>query len=266
MPTHNLQQNFNGGALSPRLHGRTDASIYDIALSEMVNFAPTVEGPAIKRSGSIISAEAMPSACNLIPFEFNSRQAYVLEFGDGQLRIYANTGALITDGSGNPVVVTVPYAQADVPLIDWWQDADVMYLAHPSYPYAKLSRTGATSFVYEVITLTGGPFQDQNSDQSITVYSTGDTSVGSVVTLTASSPIFLPGHVGGLFQLQSEDFASFPFGNRVCVRSWATSGGGKGRFTGTSMALRPARHRRPIIRDRPRMDRAARMLRGTSMA
>ncbi|WP_068090896.1 hypothetical protein [Novosphingobium rosa] len=210
MPTHNLIQNFNGGAVSKRLHGRTDAAIYDIALSEMVNFAPTVEGPALKRSGSIIAAEAAPTASNLMPFEFNSKQAYVLEFGNGQVRFYSNSGALIVDGVGAPIVLAVPYALADVPQIDYQQSADVLYLAHPNYPFAKISRVGAAAFTYETVTLSGGPFQDQNSDRTITIASEGGTVVGNVVTLTASSPIFLPGHIGGLIQLQAVDFEPFP--------------------------------------------------------
>ena len=79
MPQHMLQSSFNGGEVSPRLFGRTDVALYDVALGEMTNFAPTVEGPAIKRSGSIIADIADPTATTLIPFEFNSTQAYVLD-------------------------------------------------------------------------------------------------------------------------------------------------------------------------------------------
>jgi hypothetical protein len=211
MPVHALQTSFNGGAVSPRLYGRTDTSIYDGAVAELLNFAPTVEGPAIKRGGSVAAGTADATASTIVPFEFNAKQAYALVFSDdgagaGQVHFYAN-GTQLVDGSGNPVVLAVPYTAADAQALYWQQSADVLYLTHPSYPPAKISRVGASAFTYAVLNLSGGPFDDQNSDKSVTVYATAAT---GVVTLEASSPIFLPGHVGALFQLQAADFATIP--------------------------------------------------------
>lgn len=209
MATHDIQTSFNGGAISPRLFGRTDAAIYDIALAEMVNFAPTVEGPAIKRSGTQLAGQADASAAALIPFEYNATQAYALEMGDHAARLYANTGAPLVDGGGAQVVVSgLPWSAAEAVALDWQQSADVLYLAHPSYPLARIARMGAASFAYSIPALSGGPFRDQNTDRTITVYAS-DVVVGASVTLTASSPIFLPGHVGGQFQMQAMDFSSF---------------------------------------------------------
>ncbi len=211
MPVHALQNSFNGGAVSPRLFGRTDAAIYDGAVAELLNFAPTVEGPAIKRGGSIAAGPADASASTIVPFEFNAQQAYALVFSDdgagaGVVHFFAN-GAQLLDGSGSPVVLAVPYTAADAQALYWQQSADVLYLTHPSYPPAKISRVGPAAFTYAVLALSGGPFDDQNSDKGVTVYASGAT---GVVTLTASSAIFRPGHVGSLFQLQAQDFATIP--------------------------------------------------------
>jgi hypothetical protein len=209
MPTHSLQTSFNAGALSPRLFGRTDASIYDGGVAELLNFAPTVEGPAIKRSGSIAAGAAAPSAAAMIPFEFNARQAYALVFSDdgagaGVVHFFAN-GAALVDGAGVPVSLAVPYTAADAQALYWQQSADVLYLTHDDYPGpARISRVGPASFTYTVPELSGGPFADQNTDKSVLVAASGAT---GVVTLSATSPIFKPGHVGGLFQLQAMDFA-----------------------------------------------------------
>ncbi len=209
MPTHDIQTSFNGGSISPRLHGRTDAAIYDIALSEMVNFAPTVEGPAIKRSGTQLAGEADAAASALIPFEYNATQSYALEMGDYAARVYANSGAPLTDGGGDQVVVTgLPWSAQEAPDLDWQQSADVLYIAHPSHPLSRISRTGAASFTYSVPTLSSGPFKDQNTDRTITVYAS-DVTVGASITLTASSAIFMPSHVGGQFQMQALDFSGF---------------------------------------------------------
>lgn len=212
MTEHSLQTSWNGGEVSPRLHGRTDVGFYDIAVAEMLNFAPTVEGPAIKRSGTIIEDVADPSATTLIPFEFNAQQGYVLEFGQQQVRFYFG-GALLRDGSGAPIVLAVPYAASDTPALWWQQSADVLYLVHPAYPPAKISRTGAASFTYATLTFAGGPFADANSNRTVTVTATPTggalTTVGTTITLTASSPIFAAGHIGGLFQLQALDFSTY---------------------------------------------------------
>lgn len=203
MPEHMLQSSFNGGEVSPRLFGRSDAAIYDIALAEMTNFAPTVEGPAIKRSGFLLAAPVDAAASTTIPFEFNSTQAYVLVFTDHAATVYDAAGALLTTIGG------LPWSAAEARTLEWQQSADVLYLCHPNYPMAKISRTGPASFVYSVLTLSSGPFADENTDRSILVTSSG-TAAGAVATLTATSAIFLPGHIGGMFQIQALDFSAYP--------------------------------------------------------
>jgi hypothetical protein len=49
--------------------------------------------------------------------------------------------------TGVPVEVVTPYVEADVPALRVEQSADVMYIAHTSYPPQKLQRISATSFV-----------------------------------------------------------------------------------------------------------------------
>jgi hypothetical protein len=66
--------------------------------------------------------------------------------------------------------------------------------------------TSATTFTYAASTFEGGPFLDQNSDDSITV--TASAATGSGITITASAAIFAAGHVGALFQVQAKDFST----------------------------------------------------------
>ena len=184
---HVLQTSWNAGEVSPRLYGRTDVDFYDIAVGEMLNYAPTVEGPAIKRSGTIIEDIADPAATTLIPFTFNALQGYVLEFGQQQVRFYFG-GVLLRDGAGAPIVLATPYAAADAPAIWYQQCADVLYLAHPAYPMASINRVGATAFTYNVLATTQGPFHDANSDRTILVTAVPSsgalTTVGTVVIVS----------------------------------------------------------------------------------
>ena len=43
---------FNAGELSPLLEGRVDLAKYQSGCKVLENFVPTVQGPAIKRSGT----------------------------------------------------------------------------------------------------------------------------------------------------------------------------------------------------------------------
>ena len=79
-----IQSSFNAGELSPTLEGRVDLAKYANGCAKMENFYPLVQGGARKRSGTRFVSEVKDSAnlTRLIPFEFGTTQAYILEFGN----------------------------------------------------------------------------------------------------------------------------------------------------------------------------------------
>lgn len=199
-----MMSNFNGGEVSRRLEGRTDTAVYAIAVQTMENFSPTIEGAAIKRSGFAYIRAAMASAAWLGRFVFNVTQAYVIEWGEQKLRFFTN-GDWIETAPSTPYEVAVPYTAAEAPVVCVQQSFDRLYMAHGSHAPAALSRTGATTFVHAALALEGGPFADENSNEAVTVTASGTS--GSV-TITASSPIFLSGHVGAPFRIEAADFST----------------------------------------------------------
>lgn len=82
------------------------------------------------------------------------------------------------------------------------QSADVIYIVHPSYPPKKLSRYSATRWILEDINFLGGPFEDVDPDEAITVYASAQTGTG--ITLTASSALFASTDVGSTFLLEQK--------------------------------------------------------------
>lgn len=196
---------FNGGELSPRMHGRTDTAIYAIAAAEMLNFVPTVEGPAMKRPGFAHIRPAMEASTWLSPFIFSRTQAYVIEWGEGVLRFYTNGGRV--EIVGDPQEVAVPYTAAQASSVWYQQSYDRLYLAHRAHPPAALTRVSAIIFNHASLTLRNGPFADQNVLTSVTVTAAGTFTVGGTATLTASTAIFLAGHVGTSFLVEAEDFS-----------------------------------------------------------
>lgn len=198
---------LNGGELSPRLEGRVDLDgIYDRGAAEMFNFVATVEGPAIKRSGTRYIKAAAASSTWLTRFVFNVTQAYVLEWLEGKLRFFTNGGRIET-APDVPYEVVVPYTAAQASRVSSVQSYDRLYLAHGSHPPAALTRTGAETFAYAALALRNGPFKDANTDTAITVTASGSVAVGGSLTLTASSAIFTADHVGAPFMVEAKDFS-----------------------------------------------------------
>lgn len=200
-----IQANFNAGELSRRLHARRELNIYDIACAEMTGWLPLVEGGMEAAPGTIRVAGAR-GPHRLVPFIYNETQSYVVEMSAGIARFYTND-AQILSGSA-PVELALPWTLDEIRALSWEQSYDVLYLFHPDHPPQKLTRTGANSFSLTPLVLENGPFEPRNADQSIKVQASGVT---GEVTLTAGQngaayPLFAPGDVGGLFQMEAADF------------------------------------------------------------
>jgi hypothetical protein len=108
------QQNFTSGELSQKLLGHYDLTAYANGAAKMQNFIVAAQGPAIYRSGTRLAWNTRDSAAaRLVPFEFNTSQAYVLEFSNLKMRIFKDGGvvtntptAITAITKANPAVVT----------------------------------------------------------------------------------------------------------------------------------------------------------------
>ena len=110
-----IQNNFNGGEISPLLFGRPDIDRYKTGLKTCLNFIPLVQGPVERRPGTTFIKEVKTSSAKtrLVRFEFSTTQAYILEFGNLYIRFYKDNGVILSSTStvsgataANPVVVT----------------------------------------------------------------------------------------------------------------------------------------------------------------
>lgn len=201
---------FNSGELSPRLEGRVDIAKYGSGVKLCENFIPVIQGPAMRRGGwrYVGTIKDQTAKAWFIPFQFNTQQTYVLEFGNLYIRFWTNHGQLLSGGV--PYEIASPYATADLVdadgqfILDFVESADVVYITHPKYAPRKLSRLAPTNWTLTAMQPVGGPFKTQNTTAT-TVYASAQT--GSV-TLTASAGIFQAGHVGSLFLLNRKSQAA----------------------------------------------------------
>ena len=110
-----VQNNFNGGEVSPLLYGRPDVDRYKTGLKTCLNFIPLVQGPAERRPGTMFMKEVKNSSLStrIVRFEFSTTQAYILEFGNLYCRFYKDNANILSGTStisaatkANPCVVT----------------------------------------------------------------------------------------------------------------------------------------------------------------
>lgn len=135
-----FQPAFTAGVLSPALWSRVDLTKYASGLKTATNLIVHAHGGVSNRAGLEFIGEVKDGTvpARLIPFQFNTSQSYVLEFGNAYMRVFRDGGAVLT-GSAIYELVT-PYAAADVAAMTFIQEADVMYLCHEGYPPQKLAR------------------------------------------------------------------------------------------------------------------------------
>ena len=135
------QPAFTAGILSPALWSRVDLAKYGSGLKTAVNLFIHPHGGASNRAGLEFIREVKTSAVKtrLIPFQFNTSQSYILEFGAGYMRVFKDGGLVLT-GGGAPYELTTPYTAAAAQGMTFIQEADVMYLCHEDYPVQKLAR------------------------------------------------------------------------------------------------------------------------------
>lgn len=87
----------NYGYISPKMRGRIDLDFYKQSLDYLINYIVTPQGEVNYRYGSIfIASTRNNNRARLIPFIYNTEQAYVIEVTDLYMRFYKDHG-LITD-------------------------------------------------------------------------------------------------------------------------------------------------------------------------
>ncbi len=96
--------------------------------------------------------------------------------------------------------ISTPYASADLPNLAYAQSADVMYITHPNYFPRKLSRTGHTSWILELLPFKDGPYSSRiPGDEDITITPAART--GNNIAITASANLFTAAMVAAPFRV-----------------------------------------------------------------
>jgi len=268
------------------MRARSDLKRYEFACEEIQNFFPSVQGPAIKRSGTrfIRSAIDASSKSRLFQFEFSDNQSYVLELSEGKMRVYRNSGAVLETAenftaaptatstitceitghpysTGESVYITgsgmaelngrffeitktgadtftldgevgtgrttgtggsaarhyeiedgvasnsLPWLEDELDAIQFAQNGDLMYLAHPNHPPHVITRAGNTDWTCVEMTFKFLPLSTANLDETMKV-SVDDCSVGTLRTVAATGFTFSASDVGRVLAVGVDPAAS----------------------------------------------------------
>ena len=110
------------------------------------------------------------------------------------------------------VEVATPYTDGKIMEVRHTQSADVLYLAHGSFPTKELRRVGANRFELVDFDFRRGPFRGFNADESHVMAVSGTT---GVVTVTTNVDTFKPSDVGALIYIEEKELQS--------VKPWASA-------------------------------------------
>lgn len=115
MKVAGLTRSFGAGEISPELFGRIDLTKFQTGLKTCRNFQVLPHGPVVNSPGwdYILETKDSTKKSVVIPFIFNTAQAYQLEFGNQYIRFHTQAGTVLEAATaitlitnGNPGVVT----------------------------------------------------------------------------------------------------------------------------------------------------------------
>ena len=194
-----MQSTWTGGELSPLAYARLDAQRYYQSAQTIENLIPLPQGPLVRRPGTrFVAATDSNHVARLIPFAYATDDTYVLEFTDSLMRVYRDHGLVLNDDDSICHLIT-PFDANEIATLQVWQTADVMYLVDGTDWPQKLTRSGHNVWTIEDAPIDDGPFLTEN----VTTTTIAASAASGTVTLTASTPLFESGHVGGYWQLRN---------------------------------------------------------------
>lgn len=187
-PIYVIQPAFVGGEVSEDVASRVDLEKYQLALLQAENALVRPYGGVKKRPGLIFCGEAKHASkrCTLVKFDFAATVSYVLEMGEGYIRVWR-------DGRYLGVELASPYSEEEAGRLRFVQSADVLYVTCATQPPMKLLRYEERRWKLVPIEWTVPPFDEINPDEENRI---APSAMTGEITLTAQKDTFAPERKG----------------------------------------------------------------------
>ena len=173
-----IQPNLAGGEVSDAIAARVDIDKYKTSLYKCENFFPQVHGGLTNRPGLQFIAEAKGTGTTrLIPFEYNTTQTYVLEFGDQYIRVFKDAGQVLDTS----VSLTITGATAADPVVITTSTSHGLSDGESVYITGVAGMTQLNGRTFNITSLTATTFSIRNSagadvdGSAYTAYTSGGT-------------------------------------------------------------------------------------------
>ncbi len=149
----NVQSDFSGGLISDYILGRLDIKRVANSARTFKNFFPSLQGPAIFRSGFQHSSNhtSTTEAARGIDVTLATDVPYRVVFTPENIKVYDALGTL------KDTISPSPYSAAVIPDLRFSSETDALYIAHGLYRPAKLTADLIT--VNQILTADDGGSQ-----------------------------------------------------------------------------------------------------------
>jgi len=189
---------FSSGEIAPELLGRGDLRAYENGAARLRNVFIHPTG-GLKRRAGLRYVDTAPGAGRLVPFEFNTEQVYLMVFSNLQADIYR--------GDVKVATIVCPWSTTDISEFSWVQSADTLLIVHARHPPKKIIRHSEISWEvkdWTFVTDTNRIQQPHHkfAEDAVTLQPAATT---GTTTLTASTGVFVAGHVGTRFRLSNKE-------------------------------------------------------------
>jgi hypothetical protein len=197
------------GELSPLLRSRVnDLAKAAAADARLENITPLPEGARTRTPGTRFIApwkdETRPA--RLIDFEVTLGDSYMLAFNGGVMQVFRNQAPVLNLAGTAPYELAHPFPDNRLDNLFKAQVRGTMFIAGGGRPRV-LVRNADNDWTISEYVPTEAPVRLQNTDKTSTIRASAET---GVVTLTASKPIFLAGHVGSIWRIDEGDLSTVP--------------------------------------------------------
>ena len=188
----NIQTNFTSGELDPLVRARIDLKSYNNALDTAKNVVCQPQGGIARRPGTKFINELAgtpASGVRLVPFEFSTSDSYMLCFTNDTMYVYKNKALVHTKTSTGII-------SAYLGSMCWTQSADTLIVVQEDMQPRKIVRNTDTSWTISTITFDSIPNYAFTMVTTNPAGSITPSDVSGKITITASSGVFIGGHVG----------------------------------------------------------------------
>jgi len=203
-----LKSQFSGGEIAPQLHGRLELPRVAAGMDRVENFVVRSEGSLTRRPGTRYMGElkAQDRIGQMIPFEYDQTDSYMLVFSGGVMRVYRSNGVVLNSAGTEPYELAHPWTDEDLENLRYAQSLDVIFLACKGQKPKVLKRFDHNNWTLTDYVFENGPLDPTNTG-AITLKASAAT---GTVTLTASASLFVAGMVGSVWRIEPANLANVP--------------------------------------------------------